>query len=60
LIDDFLYISTKKENVKKFMNVMHKGSSSYNYTVNEAKSMTNFDLYISDKKINKVDNTGGN
>ena len=42
------------------MNVMHKGSSSYNYTANDAKSMTNFNLYISDKKINKVDNTGGN
>jgi len=60
LLDDFLYISTKKENVKKFMNIMHKGSSSYNHIVNDKKSMTNFDLYIFDKKINKVDNTGGN
>ena len=42
------------------MNIMHKGSSSYNHIVNDKKSMTNFDLYIFDKKINKVDNTGGN
>ena len=42
------------------MNIMHKEPSSYNHIVNDKKSMTNFDLYIFDKKINKVDNTGGN
>ncbi len=59
LLDDFLYISTNKENVIKFITAMHQGYPEYRCIVNNKKSMVNFDLEISGEKINKVDNSGG-
>ncbi|CAB4384162.1 unnamed protein product [Rhizophagus irregularis] len=58
LLDDFLYISTNKANVIKFITVMHRGNPEYRCIVNNKKSMVNFDLEISGEKINKVHNPG--
>ncbi|CAI2170991.1 20378_t:CDS:10 [Funneliformis geosporum] len=55
-IDDFLYISTNKEDVIKFITAMYKGLPEYRCIVNKNKSMVNFDLEIFNEKIKKVDN----
>ncbi|CAG8439136.1 12769_t:CDS:10 [Funneliformis mosseae] len=55
-IDDFLYISTNKEDVIKFITTMHKGQPEYRCIINKNKSMVNFDLEISDEIIKKADN----
>jgi hypothetical protein len=50
LLDDFLYISTNKENVANFVTFMFEQKNT-----NEEKCVTNFNLSISDKTINNID-----
>ncbi|CAB4459538.1 unnamed protein product [Rhizophagus irregularis] len=57
-LDDFLYISTNKQNVIKFITIMHQDDSKYKCTVNDEKSVVNFDLTIKNNKINKIDDYG--
>lgn len=57
-LDDFLYISTNKNNVRRFVTIMHKKDSKYRCTVNNKKSMVNFDLIIDNEKINKIKDYG--
>ncbi|CAB5190021.1 unnamed protein product [Rhizophagus irregularis] len=54
-LDDFLYISTNKNNVIKFITTMHQDDLKYKIVVNDKKSMVNFDLTVNNNKINKVD-----
>lgn len=57
-LDDFLYISSNKENVIRFIATMHKKDSKYKCIINEKKSMANFDLIINNEKINKINDNG--
>lgn len=42
LIDDFLYISTSKEAVSKFLKIMHTSNEEFGFLVNPRKTKTNF------------------
>lgn len=57
-LDDFLYISTNKNNVIKFITTMHQDDLKYKIVINDKKSMVNFDLTVNNNKINKVDGYG--
>ncbi|KAL8770748.1 MAG: hypothetical protein Q9209_003615 [Squamulea sp. 1 TL-2023] len=48
LIDDFLFITTHKEDAVRFLQIMHDGLEEYGVQVNPAKSLANFST-----KINK-------
>ncbi|GES82426.1 telomerase reverse transcriptase [Rhizophagus clarus] len=51
LLDDFLYISTKKENAIKFVTVMHQGHPEYQCIINKKKTIVNFNIKISGEDI---------
>lgn len=51
LVDDFLLISTNKEQARKFLAVMHGGVEKYGVKVNAEKSLTNFDCTIDGTRI---------
>ncbi|KAL8655691.1 MAG: hypothetical protein Q9226_002939 [Calogaya cf. arnoldii] len=46
LIDDFLYITTKKEDAIRFLQIMHNGLEEYGVEVNPTKSLANFSIEI--------------
>lgn len=46
LIDDFLFITTTKEDAVRFLQVMHDGLKEYGVQVNPAKSLANFSVKI--------------
>ncbi|KAL8867135.1 MAG: hypothetical protein Q9174_005857 [Haloplaca sp. 1 TL-2023] len=54
LIDDFLFITTRKEDAMRFLQVMHDGLEDYGAHVNPAKSMTSFRARINGVNIPKV------
>ncbi|KAI4202907.1 MAG: hypothetical protein LQ350_002278 [Teloschistes chrysophthalmus] len=42
LIDDFLFITTEREDAVRFLQIMHDGLAEFGVQVNPAKSLTNF------------------
>lgn len=46
LIDDFLLITTRKEEAARFIQVMHDGIEEYGVRVNPAKTLVNFEVKI--------------
>ncbi|CAG8633739.1 3284_t:CDS:10, partial [Scutellospora calospora] len=56
-LDDFLYISTDKEKVERFITAMHKGHPKVKCVINREKSLTNLDIIIDGESIEKLSNT---
>lgn len=54
LIDDFLLITTDRTQAKRFLQVMHDGVPEYGVCINEAKSLTNFEVAINGHNITRV------
>ena len=54
LIDDFLLITTDRTHAKRFLQVMHDGLPAYGVRVNSDKSLTNFEVAINGKKIQRL------
>ncbi|EQC53054.1 telomerase reverse transcriptase 1 protein Trt1 [Schizosaccharomyces japonicus yFS275] len=52
VVDDFLFITTRKRDAKRFLSLMVKGFPDYNFYVNEDKTMVNFDP--GPKYLNKI------
>jgi telomerase reverse transcriptase len=46
LLDDFLLISTSRQQAERFVRVMHEGHAEYGVTVQASKSVTNFDVQV--------------
>ncbi|KAL8690402.1 MAG: hypothetical protein Q9218_004144 [Villophora microphyllina] len=46
LIDDFLFITTEKQDAVQFLQIMHSGIEEFGVQVNPAKSLTNFRIQI--------------
>jgi telomerase reverse transcriptase len=55
LIDDFLLITTNKEDAKKFLQIMHDGVDDYGIEVNPAKSLANFEVVINGHHVPRSD-----
>ncbi|KAL2046145.1 hypothetical protein N7G274_001592 [Stereocaulon virgatum] len=55
LIDDFLLITTNKEDAKKFLQIMHDGVDDYGIEVNRAKSLANFEVVINGHQVPRLD-----
>ncbi|KAL1918651.1 uncharacterized protein VTP21DRAFT_2673 [Calcarisporiella thermophila] len=56
-VDDFLYISTIKENVAKFLQCMYDGMPAYGCFVNREKSLINFDLELDGFTVPRIKHT---
>ena len=54
LIDDFLLVTTRKEDARQFLQVMHDGIKEYGVRVNPLKSLANFDVTINGISISRV------
>ncbi|KAI9871385.1 MAG: hypothetical protein M1830_002966, partial [Pleopsidium flavum] len=54
LIDDFLLITTEKEQARRFLQVMHNGVEKYGVKVNPGKSLVNFEITINGAKIPRL------
>ncbi|KAL8757565.1 MAG: hypothetical protein Q9199_002136 [Rusavskia elegans] len=54
LIDDFLFITSKKEDAIRFLQIMHDGLEEYGVEVNPTKSLTNFSIEINKSVITKT------
>ncbi|KAG6487749.1 hypothetical protein ZIOFF_056350 [Zingiber officinale] len=53
-IDDFLFLSTSKDQAQKFFNRMRRGFHAYNCSLNKKKLGTNLDMMQSDHLIKKI------
>lgn len=51
LIDDFLFMTTRKEEAVEFLQTMHDGIKEYGIRVNPAKSLANFDVNVNGVSI---------
>ncbi|KAL9002381.1 MAG: hypothetical protein Q9188_004680 [Gyalolechia gomerana] len=51
LIDDFLFITRRKEEAVEFLQTMHDGIKEYGVMVNPAKSLANFDVNVNGVSI---------
>ncbi|KAL8717849.1 MAG: hypothetical protein Q9181_008274 [Wetmoreana brouardii] len=54
LIDDFLFITTCKQDAIWFLQIMHDGIEEYGVKVNPAKSLVNFRLKINGSMLKRV------
>ena len=54
LIDDFLFITTEKEDAISFLQTMHDGLEEYGVQINPAKSLANFNVHINQVVISKT------
>lgn len=54
LIDDFLFITSEKEDAIKFLKIMHDGLEEYGVEVNPTKSLVNFNVEINQSVISKT------
>ncbi|KAI4225667.1 MAG: hypothetical protein L6R36_003747 [Xanthoria steineri] len=54
LIDDFLFITSEKEDAIKFLQTMHDGLEEYGVEVNPTKSVVNFNVEINQSVISKT------
>ena len=54
LIDDSLLITTDKQHAKRFLEVMHAGVEEYGVSVNEEKSLVNFEVMVEGRKVRRV------
>jgi telomerase reverse transcriptase len=59
LIDDFLLITTDKAQAVEFLRVMLRGSQAYGITVNQNKTLANFDVQVGGQKIPRADQRRG-
>lgn len=53
-IDDFLFLSTSKDQAQKFFNRMRRGFRAYNCSLNKMKLGTNLDMMQSGHLIKKI------
>ena len=51
LIDDFLLITTDRQQAQEFLQVMHAGNEEYGICVNPHKSLTNFNIKVNGVQI---------
>lgn len=54
MIDDFLLITTKKEQAQSFLQVMHDGVERYGVRVNREKSLVNFETSVNGTRMPRV------
>lgn len=54
LIDDFLFITARKEEATQFLQTMHDGIEEYGVRINPAKSLANFNVSINGFSISKT------
>ncbi len=54
LIDDFLLITTDKEQARKFLEVMHHGVEEFGVKVNPDKSLINFESTVNGAKVPRL------
>ncbi|KAL8903673.1 MAG: hypothetical protein Q9207_003775 [Kuettlingeria erythrocarpa] len=54
LIDDFLLITTRREDAARFVQVMHDGIQEYGVRVNPAKTLVNFEVKINGINISRA------
>ncbi|KAJ8331546.1 Telomerase reverse transcriptase [Batrachochytrium dendrobatidis] len=47
-IDDFLFVTTKKDKAQQFMEIMHKAHPEFGCSVNISKSLSNFSMSLLD------------
>ncbi|PBP22858.1 putative telomerase reverse transcriptase protein [Diplocarpon rosae] len=59
MIDDFLLITTDKEDVRRFLVVMHQGVAEYGVRVNPGKTLVNFEVCVGGRKVPRVLGEGG-
>ncbi|KAJ3289397.1 hypothetical protein HK104_007493 [Borealophlyctis nickersoniae] len=55
LVDDFLYITTKRQNAVSFLENMNKGHPSHGCFINLDKTLTNFDVIVDGIKLRQVE-----
>ena len=53
-LDDFLFITTKKEKAARFLRLMFKGHEEYGCFVNQDKSLCNFEATIGQNKVPSI------
>ena len=56
LIDDFLVITTRRENAERFMRDMHNGLPEYGVQVKAEKSRANFEIEVDGRMITQLPN----
>lgn len=54
LVDDFLLVTTDRQNAKEFLQVMHDGLPEYGVKVNPAKTLVNFEVSINNMKVTRL------
>ena len=54
LIDDFLLITTRKEHAQSFLQIMHDGVEWYGVSVNQGKSLVNFETTVKGSRVPRV------
>lgn len=54
LIDDFLLITTNHSKATRFVTIMHRGLPAYGVVVNPDKTLVNFDMSTSGKRLAKL------
>ena len=54
LIDDFMFITTKKADAIRFMQIMHDGLEQYGVEVNPTKSLANFNIEINKSVVEQT------
>lgn len=59
LIDDFLLVSLDREQVERFLKVMHDGMTAYGIAVNPDKTLVNFDVEIDGRRLKEATNAAG-
>jgi telomerase reverse transcriptase len=52
-IDDFLFVSTEKNRVKQFVNIMHQGLEDVGVVISASKTLINFQMCMGGKEIQK-------
>ncbi|PBP24578.1 Telomerase reverse transcriptase [Diplocarpon rosae] len=59
MIDDFLLITTDKEDARRFLVVLHQGLAEYGVRVNPGKTLVNFEVCVEGRKVPRVLGGGG-
>ena len=57
LIDDFLFITTDRSHAEQFFQIMHQGHPEYGASVSINKSLSNFEVTVNGRKINRIIDT---
>jgi len=59
LIDDFLLVSLNRQQVERFLQVMHDGLDAYGVAVKADKTLVNFDVEINGRKLKESSTAAG-